>query len=70
MDEAAPAVFKMHDSMCEVATHSAWAKGVVERARVFGVQQEEGCAAAEYSGLEQRCAPLPLPGPSRPGPVG
>jgi len=41
MDAAAPAVFKMHDSMCEVATHSAWAKSVVERARVFGVQQVE-----------------------------
>lgn len=41
MDAAAPAVFKMHDSMCEVATHSAWAKGVVERAKIFGVQQEE-----------------------------
>lgn len=41
MDDAAPAVFRMHDSMCEVATHSAWAKGVVERAKIFGVQQGE-----------------------------
>ncbi|MES2932481.1 MAG: HpcH/HpaI aldolase/citrate lyase family protein [Pseudomonadota bacterium] len=37
MDEASPAVFKMHDSMCEVATHRAWAHGVVEQARVFGI---------------------------------
>lgn len=41
MDASAPAVFKMHNSMCEVATHSAWAHGVVERAKLFGVQQEE-----------------------------
>ncbi|MBC7502481.1 MAG: HpcH/HpaI aldolase/citrate lyase family protein [Herminiimonas sp.] len=38
MDEASPAVFKMHDSMCEVATHRAWAHGVVEQARIFGIQ--------------------------------
>lgn len=37
MDAASPAVFKMHDSMCEVATHMAWAHGVVEQARVFGI---------------------------------
>lgn len=37
MDAASPAVFKMHDSMCEVATHRAWAHGVVEQARVFGI---------------------------------
>lgn len=37
MDSASPAVFKLHDSMCEVATHRAWAHGVVEQARVFGI---------------------------------
>ncbi|NMM26300.1 MAG: HpcH/HpaI aldolase/citrate lyase family protein [Glaciimonas sp.] len=37
IDAASPAVFKMHDSMCEVATHRAWAHGVVEQARVFGI---------------------------------
>lgn len=37
MDAASPAVFKMHDSMCEVATHRAWAHRVVEQARVFGI---------------------------------
>ena len=36
MDEASPAVFRMHGSMCEVATHRAWAHGIVEQARVFG----------------------------------
>jgi len=38
MSETCPAVFRMQDSMCEVATHKAWAHGVVEQARVFGVQ--------------------------------
>ncbi len=38
MDSASPAVFKMHDSMCEIATHRAWAHGVVEQARIFGIQ--------------------------------
>jgi citrate lyase beta subunit len=42
MDDASPAVFKMNDSMCEVATHRAWAHGVVEQARVFGIHHGEG----------------------------
>ena len=41
MDRASPAVFKMHDSMCEVATHRAWAHGVVEQARVFGIRHAD-----------------------------
>jgi citrate lyase beta subunit len=42
MDGASPAVFKMNDSMCEVATHRAWAHGVLEQARVFGTHHGEG----------------------------
>ena len=38
VDEDSPAVFRMHDSMCEVATLSNWAHAVIEQARVFGVQ--------------------------------
>lgn len=37
MNEDSPAVFKMQDAMCEVATHRAWAHGVVEQARIFGI---------------------------------
>ena len=37
IDESSPAVFKMHDSMCEVATHKAWALDVLEQARTFGI---------------------------------
>ena len=42
MSPDSPAVFKMHDSMCEVATHRAWAHSVVEQARVFGVHHAGG----------------------------
>jgi citrate lyase beta subunit len=42
LDEDAPAVFKMHDSMCEVATHRAWAQRVVDQSDVFGAHQHEG----------------------------
>jgi citrate lyase beta subunit len=35
----AAAVFRLHDSFCEPATHRCWAKGVLERARVFGVKK-------------------------------
>lgn len=37
MDVDSPAVFRMHDSMCEVATLHNWAQQVVEQAEVFGV---------------------------------
>lgn len=33
----AAAVFRLHDSFCEPATHRRWAEGVLERARVFGM---------------------------------
>jgi citrate lyase beta subunit len=37
VDKASPAVFRMHESMCEVATHRDWAHAVIEQARVFGI---------------------------------
>jgi citrate lyase beta subunit len=40
LDEASPAVFRMHDSMCEVATHRAWAERTVEQSRLFGAHHE------------------------------
>lgn len=36
MDERSPAVFKMDNSMCEVATHLGWAQAVMARATQFG----------------------------------
>ena len=35
--EGAPAVFGMHGAMCEVATHSGWARQVQARAKLYGV---------------------------------
>lgn len=35
---AAPAVFKMHNAMCEVATHQQWADGIVNRQACYGLR--------------------------------
>lgn len=37
VDPNSPAVFRMQEAMCEVATHSAWAERTIEQARMFGV---------------------------------
>ena len=39
LSETAPAVFRMHDLMCEPATHTNWARIVVERGRLFGIRE-------------------------------
>jgi citrate lyase beta subunit len=39
LDVDSPAVFQMHNSMCEVATHRAWAQRTVEQSNVFGAHQ-------------------------------
>lgn len=41
VSEAAPAVFKHADAMCEPATHYHWATKVIERARWHGVKAAE-----------------------------
>lgn len=37
-EHEAPAVFKMHDAMCEVATHQQWSKSILHRQACFGVK--------------------------------
>lgn len=37
LEQAAPAVFRMHDTMCEAATHRHWALSILERARIYGI---------------------------------
>jgi citrate lyase beta subunit len=37
LEQAAPAVFRMHDTMCEAATHSHWAQSILDRARIYGI---------------------------------
>ena len=44
LDEDSPAVFKMHESMCEVATHRAWAQRMVEQSQVFGAHSSDAAA--------------------------
>jgi citrate lyase beta subunit len=47
LDESSPAVFRMHDSMCEVATHRAWAERMVEQSRLFGAHHDVGFIAPQ-----------------------
>ena len=35
--EDSPAVFRMHDTMCEGTTHARWARQIAARAQVYGV---------------------------------
>ncbi len=37
LEHSAPAVFRMHDTMCEAATHRNWARSILDRARIYGV---------------------------------
>ena len=34
----APAVFRMHNAMCEVATHQQWSQTILNRQACFGVK--------------------------------
>ena len=36
-EQAAPAVFRMHDAMCEVATHQQWAENILNRQQCYGL---------------------------------
>jgi citrate lyase beta subunit len=53
VDESSPAVFRMHDSMCEVATLRGWAHNVIEQAGVFGVQAAPVPGQVESQGLDR-----------------
>ncbi|MEG1055235.1 MAG: HpcH/HpaI aldolase/citrate lyase family protein, partial [Janthinobacterium sp.] len=46
IDPDSPAVFRMQESMCEVATHSSWAQRIIEQARLFGIRHAADGAAA------------------------
>ena len=41
IDPDSPAVFRMRESMCEVATHSSWAHQIIEQARQFGIRRTD-----------------------------
>jgi citrate lyase beta subunit len=38
--DGAPPVFRLHDAMCEPATHHVWARSIVERASLYGVRNK------------------------------
>lgn len=54
VSEAAPAVFKFNDAMCEPATHHTWAQKTIERAHWQGVRPE--CSSADIFGGSLRLA--------------
>ncbi|MDD5461017.1 MAG: HpcH/HpaI aldolase/citrate lyase family protein [Methylococcales bacterium] len=37
-EQTAPAVFKMHNAMCEVATHHHWGRSIISRQKCYGVK--------------------------------
>ena len=49
-----PAVFKMDQAMCEIATHTPWAKNVIHRATVFGVRNTAFDSPVASQALDQK----------------
>ncbi len=39
LQQDVPAIFKMHDTMCEVATHRNWAENIRHRHQCYGLQE-------------------------------
>ena len=50
LSEAAPAVFKFNDAMCEPATHYKWAQTIIERAHWQGVRPEVASPSDTFGG--------------------
>jgi citrate lyase beta subunit len=48
-DREAPAVFRMHNAMCEVATHQQWATGIINRQLCYGIK--DASSWKEYAEL-------------------
>ena len=49
IDQNAPAVFRMHNAMCEVATHQQWAESIINREMCYGVKDD--LSLKEYAEL-------------------
>ena len=56
LEQSAPAVFRMHDTMCEAATHRHWARAILDRAAIYGIA---GRPRPEAKLLAFREAPTP-----------
>jgi len=48
-DQDSPAVFRMHNAMCEVATHQNWATNIINRQHCYGVK--DALLLKEYAEL-------------------
>jgi citrate lyase beta subunit len=61
LDPASPAVFRLHDSMCEVATLKTWAGRTLAQARMYGVQSgvQSGVQGGVQSGVQSAVPGLP-----------
>lgn len=46
---ASPAVFRMHNAMCEVATHKQWGQDIIDRQQCYG--NKVALALPEYTGV-------------------
>lgn len=51
LDKSMPAVFQLGGVMCELSTHQAWARQVLERAKYFGLQLNEDASVANLSAV-------------------
>lgn len=59
IDPDSPAVFRMRESMCEVATHTAWAQQTIERARLFGIRQADDNMSKSSKNSDAAAGPQP-----------
>lgn len=54
------AIFKMHDSMCEVSTHTAWAKLTIHRANLYGITTHSQISMPQSSDITHSPTMMPL----------
>jgi citrate lyase beta subunit len=65
LEQSAPAVFRMHDTMCEAATHRHWARSILDRARIYGVKGRPGPKGKLLSFPDVPPHPVPAPAPAK-----
>jgi citrate lyase beta subunit len=56
LEAHAPAVFQLHGSLCEPATHQPWARRILQRATLYGVTHPETADASPQPGVVYRLA--------------
>lgn len=56
--ERTPPIFRLHETMCEPATHRAWAHLIHERARLYGVRGARGRVFSRGAGVVPEVAKM------------